>query len=101
VEGTLFDLAHRKDLHGTLTRLKELARRDAIRPPSTSSTLPSTSSRMLLSRRTENGETPFVIGERNSTHANHAAILRCLEESTARYPALLNQITRPSAASSR
>ena len=30
-EGTLYDLSDRKDLQGTLARLKELARHDAVR----------------------------------------------------------------------
>ena len=47
-----------------------------------------------LARRTVNGRTPLVVAQNNKLNrASYAAILRCLEESTARYPALLNQTT--------
>ena len=39
------------------------------------------------------GDTPLVDTQNNPNRANYAAILRCLEERTARYPSLLNQIT--------
>ena len=46
-----------------------------------------------LVRRDKDGRTPLEHAQRNATRANHVAILRCLEESTAKYPSLLNQIT--------
>ena len=50
-----------------------------------------------MTRRTagEYGNTPLSIVKFNNTaRANHAAIVRCLEVSTAKYPpALLNQLT--------
>ena len=152
--GTLNDLSSRKDLQGTLARLKELARQDAIREllvrdedgytalhnvvcfgaslelikaiwdvmkddplktnlfaiasnagwyPLHSCVFKTTSVAFLnfvadkfphaLVRRYEDGDTPLELAQRNPDRANHAAILCCLEESTAKYPALLNQIT--------
>ena len=48
----------------------------------------------LVRRNEDDGRTPLNFAQHyHSDRANHAAILRCFEESTARYPALLNQIT--------
>ena len=46
-----------------------------------------------LVRKSEDGDTPLVDAQNNTTRANHAAILCCVEENIAGYPALLNQIT--------
>ena len=153
-EESLYDLAYRKDLDGTLARLNELARQDTVREllycnehgvtalhlvlASDSSIelvtaiwdvmkddplktnifaiadrhgqyplhhCVATTTRVevlnfvigkfphaLVRRRNEN-RTTLVIAQGNSHRANHAAILRCLEERTAKYPSLLNQIT--------
>ena len=46
-----------------------------------------------LVRRSKNGQTPLDYAQNNNPdRANHAAILRCLEESTANYRALLNRL---------
>ena len=48
----------------------------------------------LVRRSKNSGRTPLEVAQNtNPDRENYAAILRCLEESTARYPALLNQIT--------
>ena len=154
-EEDLFDLAARNDLQGTLARLKELARQDAIREllvrdedgytalhnvvcfgaslelikaiwdvmkddplktnlfaiasnagwyPLHSCVFKTTSVAFLnfvadkfphaLVRRIKNGNTPLEVAQQDNPYrANYAAILRCVEESTARYPTLLNQTT--------
>ncbi len=40
------------------------------------------------------GDTPLAYARKfNTDRANHAAVVRCLEENTRNFPALLNQIT--------
>ena len=47
-----------------------------------------------LVRGNNYGRTPLAFATYANPHrANHAAIVRCLEDNTARYPALLNQLT--------
>ena len=154
VERTLYDLADIEDLQGTLARLKQLARQDAVREllvrdeggytalnnvlyfgaslelvkaiwdvmkddplktnlfaigtkgwyPLHYCASATTNVDVLklaidkfphaLVRRSSDGHTPLDDAQQDSPdRANYAAIIRCLEENTDRYPVLLNQIT--------
>ena len=47
----------------------------------------------LVGRADRGGVTPLLFVRGNTSRANHAALVRCIEDNAARYPALLNQLT--------
>ena len=47
-----------------------------------------------LVRRNQRGNIPLFFAQSNNTNrSNHSSILRCIEDNTAKYPALLNPLT--------